>query len=219
MTRQTAALPVRRPDWGELGAAMRALANDQQRDFVYLYVHAAPRKGSLVEAYRQAGYGRDSTPATQAKGAWQLSHDERVIAAIAEESKKILRVAFPETANAMVNLIRDPAHREHGRAIGLLMERAFPVETKHNIEVVHKTVDPDVEAIEELRALRKLGVAREMLIKTFGGNGLDRIEALEAADANRRAQAAKVIEAEVVMMPDQFPAAPSDEQAFDPEDF
>ena len=117
------------------------------------FVHAAPRKGSLVEAYRQAGYGQGSTPSTQAKGAWQLSRDERVLAAITEESKKILRVAFPEAANAMVNLIRIPAHREHGRAIGLLMERAFPVETKHNIEVVHKTVDPDVEAVEELRAL------------------------------------------------------------------
>jgi hypothetical protein len=180
----------RRPDWGELGPAMKALANDQQRDFVYLLVHAAPRKGRLVEAYRQAGYGQGSTPSTQAKGAWQLSHDERVIAATAEETKKILRVAFPEAANAAINLIRDPAHRDHGRAISWVLERSFPVETKHNIEVIHKTVDPDVEAIEELRALRKLGTSRDKLIELFGGNGLDRIEALEAADANRRAQAA-----------------------------
>ena len=56
-----------------------------------------------------------------------------------------------------------------------------------------------------------------MLIKVFGGNGLPRIEALEAADVERRAMAANVIEAEV--MPDQPKAAPSDEQAFDPEDF
>ena len=36
MTGQTAMLPSRRPDWGELGPAMKALANDQQSDFVYL---------------------------------------------------------------------------------------------------------------------------------------------------------------------------------------
>ena len=216
MTGKPAALAVRRPDWGELGPAMKALANDQQRDFVYLYVHASPRKGNLVEAYRQAGYGQGSIPATQAKGAWQLSRDERVLAAIAEESKKILRVAFPEAANAMLNLVRSPDHRDHGRAVMALAERIYPAETKHNIEVVHRTVDPDVEAIEELRALRKLGTARDKLIELFGGNGLDRIEALEAADANRRAQAAKVIDAEVVM-PDQSPAVPDDEPAYDPE--
>jgi len=206
-------LPAARPDWGELGPAMKALVNDQQRDFVYLYVHQQPRKGALVEAYRLAGYGEGSTPANQAKGAWRLSRDERVLAAISEESKKILKVAFPEASNALVNLIRNPDHREHGRAIGMLMERAFPAETKHSVEVVHKTVDPDVEAIEELRALRKLGTSREKLIELFGGNGLDRIEALEAADANRRAQAAKLIDGEV-MLPDEPPGATEHEPAY-----
>ena len=96
----------------------------------------------------------------------------------------------------------------------MIMDRVFAVETKHNIEVVHKTLDPDVEAVEELRALRKLGTVRDKLIELFGGNGLARIEALEAADAHRRAMAAKlidadeVIEAEVVM-PDASPAPTS----------
>ena len=85
---------------------MKALS-EQHREFVYHYVTAPPKKGSLVEAYRQAGYGAGSTPTIQAKAAWRLSRDERVIAAISEESKKILRVAFPEAANALVNLVRD----------------------------------------------------------------------------------------------------------------
>ena len=46
MSRQ---LPARRPDWGELGPAMKAL-NEQQREFVYHYVSAPPKKGTLVEA-------------------------------------------------------------------------------------------------------------------------------------------------------------------------
>jgi hypothetical protein len=122
-----------------------------------------------------------------------MAHDEKVIAAIAEESKKILHVAYPEGANALVNLIRDPEHREHGRAIALLMDRVFPAETRHNIEVVHKTIDPDIEAIEELRALRQLGTSRAKLIELFGVSGLPRIEALEAADAARRVDKAKVV--------------------------
>ena len=91
---------AQRPDWGVLGPAMKAL-NERQQNFVYLYVSAKPRRGALVEAYRQAGYGKGSTPSIQAKAAWQLSHDERVLAAITEESRKIIRTAFPTAANAL----------------------------------------------------------------------------------------------------------------------
>jgi phage terminase small subunit len=218
----TGQLPARRPDFGELGPAMQALS-EQRRDFVYHYVTAPPKKGSLVEAYRQAGYGQGSTPTIQAKAAWRLSRDARVLAAITEESKKILRVAFPEAANALVNLVRDDTHREHGRAIQMIMDRAFPVETKHNIEVVHTTKDSDTEGVELLREYRKQGWTRDALEKVFGGNGLPRIEALEAADARRRAQEAKVIDGEVIeaeVMPDASPDEPSAEPAYarDPEE-
>jgi hypothetical protein len=216
MTGQTAVLPARRPDWGELSAAMKAL-NEQQQEFVYLYVSAPPRRGSLVEAYRQAGYGEGSTPANQAKGAWRLRNDERVAAAIHEETRKIIRGAYPVAAQAWINLLHSPDHRDHGRAVMAGIDRTLPVETKHNIEVVHSTKDSDTEDVELLRKYRTQGWTRDMLIKVFGGNGLPRIEALEAADVERRAMAANVIEAEV--MPDQPKAAPSDEQAFDPEDF
>jgi hypothetical protein len=187
-------LARRKSDWGALGPAMQALPNDKWREFVYHYTRAKPRKGALVAAYRAAGFGQGSTAGSQAKAAWLMSRDERTIAAIAEESKKILRVAYPEGANALINLIRDPTHKDHARALGMLMDRVFPVETRHNIEVVHKTVDPDVEAIEELRALRQLGTSREKLIELFGVAGLPRVEALEAADAAQRAGRAKVID-------------------------
>jgi hypothetical protein len=186
---------------------MQSLPNDAWREFVYRYVREKPRKGALVAAARAAGFCKDSTPATAAKLAWKMAHDERAIAAITEESKKILRVAFPEGANALLNLVRDPDHKEHGRAISLLLERVFPAETRHSVEVVHKTVDPDVEALEELRALRQLGTSREKLLELFGSNGLDRIERLEATDNLRRANEAKVIEGELV------PEAPLDEVA------
>jgi predicted protein tyrosine phosphatase len=181
-------------DFGNWGPAMRALPNDRWREFVYRLVREKPRKGALVAAARAAGFCKNSTPAIAAKLAWKMAHDERAVAAITEESRKILRVAFPEGTNALLNLVRDPTHKEHGRAIALLLERTFPAETRHHVEVIHKTIDPDEEALEELRALRALATPRDKLIELFGHNGLDRIERLEAADKLRRANEAKAID-------------------------
>jgi len=190
--------PARAETWAELGPAMKALPNDQWRDFVYHFVNLTGQRGAQVAAARAAGFSKDSNPSNAAKRAYFLAHDQRMIAAIAEESKKILRVAYPEGAAALINLIRNPEHRDHGRAIAMLLDRVFPAETKHNVEVVHKTIDPDQEALEELRALRHIGASREKLIELFGGNGLSRLEKLEAAELERRAMSAKVIDGEAV---------------------
>lgn len=188
----------KKQEWGQLGPAMKALPNEAWRNFVYAYVTQQPGHGALVAAAKAAGFGKRSTPTNLAKIAWKLSRDERMMAAIAEESRKIVRVAGPEAANALLNLVRDPTHREHGRAISLVVERTDAVETRHRVEVLHKTVDPDQEALEELRALRQLGTPREKLLELFGPNGLDRVEALDAADTARRADNAKVIDAAAV---------------------
>ncbi len=131
---------------------------------------------------------------TRRKDAHTLSRDERIIAAIAEEAKKVTRLGHPEIIAAAFNLIRDPNHRDHGRAVFGLLDRLDPVISKHSIDVTHRTVDPDREALEELRAARKLGATREKLLELYGPNGLDRLEALEAIDNARRADAAKIIE-------------------------
>jgi hypothetical protein len=121
-----------------------------------------------------------------------------MIAAIAEESQKIIRVAGPQAAQALVDLIHDKRHKEHGRAVQIAVERFYPQVTKHDVQVTHRVIDPDQEALEELRACRALGTPREKLIEIFGENGLMRIERLEAADKAQRAENAKVIEAEPV---------------------
>ncbi len=107
----------------------------------------------------------------------------------------------------------------------MIMDRVFPVETKHNIEVVHKTVDLGHGGGRGIARIRKLGTdARQADRSCSAATGLARIEALEAADANRRAQAAKVIDADEVIeaeiMPAASPAATSDEPAYalDPEE-
>jgi hypothetical protein len=112
--------------------------------------------------------------------------------------KKLLRAGAPEAVKALMAMVRDPAHKDHGRAVGLVLARVDPETTKHDISVVHRIVDPDQEALEELRAVRALGTPREKLIELFGGNGLAQLEKLEAADIVKRADAAKVIEGEVI---------------------
>ena len=181
--------------WGELGPAMRALPNDRWRNFVRALVTDTKGHGAITRAARQAGFGKATTKAaTLSKQAHLLSRDERVIAAIAEESRKVIRVGHPEAVAAVFSLIRDPKHRDHMRAVAAVLDRCDPVVTKHSVDVTHRHEDPDRAALEELKALRQLGATREKLLELFGPNGLDRLEALEAVENAQRAMAAKVIE-------------------------
>jgi hypothetical protein len=191
-------LPAKQEDWGQLGPAMRALPNDQWRAFCHELVTGSPGHGRYTAAARAAGFGKDSTPSILAKLAWKLAHDDRMIAAVLEESRKHLRGAHPEAVNALHNMVRDSTHRDHGRAVLAILDRVDPIVSKQNIEVTHRIVDPDQEALEELSALRQLGVSREKMLETFGGNGLARLERLEQADNARRADDAKLIDTDYV---------------------
>jgi phage terminase small subunit len=189
-----------REDWGTLGPAMKALPNDRQRAFVEYYVLSTkPGYGAQVTAARRAGYGTpNSTPTIMANIAWRLMQDEQIQAAIIEASRKVLRGMAPGAVRAVHNLINDPAHKDHARALDMVLSRSDPITTHQVVDVTHRHVDAEQEALEELRALRTLGVSREIMIAQFGGNGLARLEAAEAADNVRRAQDAKVIEGEAV---------------------
>jgi phage terminase small subunit len=181
-----------RVDWGELGPCMRALPNDRWRSFVEHLVMSAGEHGAQAAAARKAGFGTArSRPLTIARIASRLARDERVLAAIAEESRKVLRLGAPAAARALIKLVEDPTHRDHGRAVMSLVDRIDPVTTKHDLNVTHRVVDSDEEAIEELRAVRALGAPRETLITL-----LARLERLEAADFAKRSDSAKVIEGE-----------------------
>lgn len=202
--------------WGELGPAMRILPNERWREFVRQLVTGKPGRGSVARAYRAAGLGTNSTPLNVARDSYKLSHDERIIAAIAEESRRALRVGHPEAVQALLAMVRSPEHKGHERAVLAIVDRTDPVVSRHEVDVTHRVVDPDQEAIEELRALRKLGTPRDKLLELYGPNGLDRIEALEAVEAARRASAAKVIDGKAVEIP-RTEAPPASQGEPDPE--
>jgi hypothetical protein len=183
------------PDtWGELGPAMRALPNERWREFVRHYVVGKPKRGAAA-AYRAAGLGAESTPLNQAREAHKLLRDDRIIQAVAEESKKHYRVQIPAAVQAVHEIIADPGHRDRARVAMALIDRVDPLVTRHELGVTHRIIDPDQEALEELKAARQLGATRETLLQLFGPNGLDRLEALEAVELVKRSATAKVIKA------------------------
>ena len=194
---QTNELVVQQDDtsWGELGPAMKALPNDRWRAFVRALVTDTKGYGAITRAARAAGFGKATTrPSSLSKQAHDLSRDDRIIAAIAEETRKVIRVGHPEAVAALFSMVRDPAHRNHARAVAMVIDRCDPVVTKHFVDVTHHHEDPDRVALEELKALRQLGATRDTLLQMFGVNGLERIEALEAVETAQRAASAKVIE-------------------------
>jgi hypothetical protein len=181
-------------NWGELSPEMKALPNDRWRAFVHHYLSGPPGHGSRARAAERAGLTKNKKWA--ARHAYRVYHDPRVIAAIAVESKKYIRAHAPDAAKALMNMIHDPAHKDHARAVAMLLNRVDPEVQLHDTRLEVRVVDTDTESLEELRALRQLGTPRAKLIELFGGNGLARLEKLEAGTA-------KVIEAEAVEIKDE----------------
>jgi phage terminase small subunit len=172
------ALPV--VDGTEWGPAMAALPSDRHRAFVLALYSIKPGHGAHVKAAKMAGFGS----ATSSAHSWavigsRLSHDEKILAAIHEEDQRRIRSSAPRAIRALQNLVETPDHRDHARAIGMVLDRVHPAE-QHHVHEMHVTSDHTAEAIEELRVLKGLGVSREKLEEMFGYSGLSRYERLLA---------------------------------------
>jgi nucleotide-binding universal stress UspA family protein len=138
------------PDWGP---KMRALANDRQRAFVCALFEAPTKDGRIIYAARAAGYGTEtSTNKSLSVIGSRLNVSDSIQAAIAEESQRRLRSLSPTAITALENLLADPTHRDHARGIGMVLDRADPVATSHNITVEHKAPHEVVAATREVLA-------------------------------------------------------------------
>jgi phage terminase small subunit len=114
---------------GTLGPAMTALT-EKQRAFVYHYFQAPRKHGAGTYAARAAGYGHtNSSRQSLSQMAYQLLGDEKVLDAIQEESRKYITALGPPAVRALGKLIADPKARDHGRALGLVLERVSPADT------------------------------------------------------------------------------------------
>jgi hypothetical protein len=142
-------VPARKEETGQLGEAMRKLPNNRWRAFVEFYLLEKPGRGAQTAAARRAGFGTPkSTAQSMSLIAWRLIQDDRIIAAIAEESKKLLRAGAPEAVKALQNTIRDPTHKDHAKAVAMALDRTDPITMKHLVDVTHRHVTLDDEAVE-----------------------------------------------------------------------
>jgi len=113
----------------ELGPAMQALT-EKQRRFVIALFDAPKSHGALTYAARRAGYG---TPTTRRQVMSQLAYqahtDPKVQRAIREVSAQFVTLLGPHAVRALKRLLDNPAHRDHGRALGIVMDRVSPAQS------------------------------------------------------------------------------------------
>lgn len=135
MSKSTAALSHTE---AKMGPAMAALS-DKQRRFVVALFEAPKSHGSLTFAARRAGYGNEnSSRQSLSQMAHQLSGDPKIQAAIAEVSQQYITVLGPHAVRALKNVLSNPAHRDHGRALGIVMDRVAPQNSTHTVKVEHE---------------------------------------------------------------------------------
>jgi phage terminase small subunit len=160
-----------------LGPAMQAL-NERQRRFVTALFEVPSGYGQLAAAAREAGYGAESTPAVVAQIAQNLATNDKVIAAINEVAKKTVRgKLIPAAVAAMSEIVNDITHKDRARMALSVLERVDPVETKHSVEVTHRTLSPLEQDLKVLEGMRTIGASREHM-RDFFGDGLERLEAM-----------------------------------------
>jgi hypothetical protein len=152
-----ALLPADGTEWGP---AMRALPSDRHRAFVLAMYEVPKGFGAQVKAAKMAGFGTStSSPQSWSVIASLLAHDARVLAALHEEDQKRIRASAPRAVRALAHLVETPGHRDHVRAVGMVLDRVHPVETTHNVRVDHR-VEHRIEATDKvLERIRVLALA------------------------------------------------------------
>jgi hypothetical protein len=126
------------PEAIQLGPRMMALPEKRRRLIVCLFDDDAPAKGDglLPWAARRVGYGSE-TSSTKSLGViiGRILKDDDVQAAIKEYSHAVMRAIPPEAIRALKELIRNPDHRDHARAIAMVIDRTDPLQTTHTVRV------------------------------------------------------------------------------------
>jgi phage terminase small subunit len=122
-----------------LGPKMLVLSEKQQKFVIALFTTVRPGHGAASKAARCAGFGTPtSTPQSIATISSRLMNDERVLEGMREYGERFIRSTAPAAIRAMHKLILTPSHKDHGRAVGMLLDRVHPAETTHKVTVEHQ---------------------------------------------------------------------------------
>ena len=139
------------------GPKMQALPSDRHRTFVRALYQVKPGHGANSKAARLAGFGTPNSSAQSiASIASRLAHDERVLEAIAEEDQKRIRASAPRAVSALSRLVEDPKHRDHARAIGMVLDRVHPAEMVSTVKVKHDVTEEFRDTAKVLKRIAEL---------------------------------------------------------------
>lgn len=150
------------------GPKMRALT-ERQREFVKNWVEAGARYGQLADCYRRAGFSSRNASGD----ARDLLARPHITEALTEYTKMLVRSGLPEYVNAMMAMMRDPAHPGHWKAVDSLMARAGLPTPNANGPLVNISIN-------EGMSLSDLAARARELMAELGGDPTRIPEVIEA---------------------------------------
>jgi phage terminase small subunit len=134
---------------------------------------------SGAQSAREAGYGNEdgsSSSETMARIAHRCLTRSRVVDALTEQSRKMIRSLAPTAIQAVKDILTTTNHKDRAKVALNLIERVDPTVTRVDAHVTHEFVDHRQDALNQLRSLLALGVARDRLEELFGFTGLPMLE-------------------------------------------
>lgn len=157
-------------DLDACGPAMREL-DQLQRNFVRAYFeYPAYNQKQLALA---AGYS--DTPGNAANCGYKNMHNEKVIAAINEETSKRLRGAGAIGVMGIVSVALNPAHKDHFKACEALANRTgFHALSEHKVIVDDKRPQTKRELVDAIKNLAaECGLSPAEAKKLIGGDVIE----------------------------------------------
>jgi hypothetical protein len=145
---------------------MESLPSDAMRAFVCALFTVKPGWGRNARAFTLAGY-KARTPQVRSANSCRLASDARIQLAIAEEQTRRIAALAPSAVRALEEMIANPKHRDHARAVAMCLDRAAPVATTLNVrrEEHHIISDPDRVLAQISAIARRVGVDLAQLAK------------------------------------------------------
>lgn len=169
------------PALADLPDAVRDLRDDRWRRFVWGYVFNGANGAA---AARAAGFS-DAADGAKVRAHALLQRDD-IQGAIEALSRRYLFSLAPKAILKLDQLLDDPRHPKHDKAIGMVLERTAPAKSQVDVNVTGSVqVNHTDAALEDLRRLVALNVPREKLVEVFGHSGLERYEKMLVHAANR----------------------------------
>lgn len=156
-------------DVGEWGPAMDALPTDRMRAFVYVYVQQGGRDHR--RAYLAAGY-KASTENVVGVECHKLLHDERIQAAIREESLKRMGGSAMAAASFLAGLLEsdDPKvkTRDKMQAASMILNRVGLHETTEHKVTVKKEMNAQDKIDAAIALAKSLNLDPALLLGNIG---------------------------------------------------